>query len=267
MNGPPAALQVRCEHGIAVVTLDRPEALNAISTTMARELCDTARALAADESVWAVVLASSSPRAFSAGADLKERSRMSTSELLEQRPLFRSAFAALADLPQPSIAAVAGLALGGGLELALCCDVVVADETAELGLPEVRVGLVPGGGGTQRLPRRVGIGKASELVLSGRRVAAAEALSIGLVDRLVPPGAAEQVALELAALIAANSPVATRAAKRAIRLGSWTPLEDGLELEDLAWREAATSPDRVEGIAAFAERRPPRWGERGEEQR
>jgi enoyl-CoA hydratase/carnithine racemase len=157
------------------------------------------------------------------------------------------------------LAAVHGYALGGGCELALCCDVIVADETAVFGLPETTVGLVPGGGGTQLASRRLGPGKAADLIFSGRQVDAAEAERIGLADRIVPAGMASQAAIDLAARMAANSPVAVRAAKTAIRQGGSIGLPAALEVEDAAWRAAALSADRREGIAAFNEKRAPKW--------
>jgi enoyl-CoA hydratase/carnithine racemase len=157
------------------------------------------------------------------------------------------------------IAAVHGFALGGGCELALSCDVIVADETAVFGLPEVSVGLVPGCGGTQLAARRIGPGRAAELIFTGRRVEAAEAGEIGLADRVVDVGSARERALELARQIAANSPVAVRAAKRALRTGDGLPLAAALDVEDAAWRTAVGSADRREGIAAFAQKRRPAW--------
>jgi enoyl-CoA hydratase/carnithine racemase len=173
--------------------------------------------------------------------------------------VFRAAFGGLLALPQPVIAAVHGWALGGGCELALSCDLIVADETAVFGLPETTVGLVPGGGGTQLAMRRLGVGRAADLVLTGRRVNAAEAERIGLADRLVPAGAADHDGLEIAGSIACNSSVAVMAAKKAIRQGWGTSLAAGLEIEDAAWRTAALSADRREGIAAFNQKRAPRW--------
>jgi len=164
-------------------------------------------------------------------------------------------------LPQPVVAAVHGYALGGGCELALCCDVIVADETAVFGLPETTVGLVPGGGGTQLALRRLGPGRAADLIFSGRRVDAREAARIGLADRVVPAGTACPQAIEIAGLMAANSPTAVRAAKTAIRQGAGTGLAAALEVEDAAWRTAALSADRREGIAAFNEKRQPQWPE------
>src|SRR3954454_5530572 len=183
----------RFDH-VAEVVLARADSLNAISTALARELVDVTRQLAADADCRAVVLSASGDRAFCVGADLKERNAMTDEELLAQRVVFRAAFGGVLSLPQPVVAAVHGFALGGGCELALSCDVVVADETATLGLPEVSIGLVPGGGGTQLALRRLGPGRAADVVLTGRRIAAAEAYDLGLVDRLVPAGSARTAA-------------------------------------------------------------------------
>ena len=198
--------------GIAEIVLDRPEAMNALSTAMAARLAAVCADLAADRDVRAVVLAASG-RAFCVGADLKERAAMSDADFMAQRPVFRSAFGGVLALPQPVIAAVHGYALGGGCEFALSCDLIVADETAEFGLPETTVGLVPGGGGTQLALRRLGPGRAADLVLTGRRIGAAEAERIGLADRLVPAGTVTEHARELAERIAGNSPVGVQAAK------------------------------------------------------
>lgn len=152
-----------------------------------------------------------------------------------------------------------GFALGGGFELALSCDLIVADSTAVVGLPEVSVGVIPGGGGTQLLPRRVGAARAAELIFTARRVEADEARELGLVDVLVEEGCDREEALTLASRIAANSPVGLRAAKRALRTGFGLDLRAGLEVEDAAWRAVAFSGDRAEGVAAFAEKRKPVW--------
>jgi enoyl-CoA hydratase/carnithine racemase len=245
--------------GIAEIRLDRPGALNAIDTALARQLARACAGLAAEPGIRAIVLAASGDRAFCVGADLKERAGMSDADLLRQRPLFRAAFGGLLALPQPVIAAVHGFALGGGCELALCCDLIVADATAVFGLPETSVGLVPGGGGSQLMQRRVGPGRAADLIFTGRRVGAEEAARIGLADRLVPAGTAGEHARRLAGEIAANSPTAVQAAKRAIREGGGLSLGPALEVEDAAWRAAALSADRKEGIAAFNEKRKPAW--------
>jgi enoyl-CoA hydratase/carnithine racemase len=244
---------------VAELVLDRPKAMNAVSTAMAHSLTTACNALATDRTVRAVVLTSTHPRAFCVGADLKERNALTDADLLAQRPLARAAYTGVLDLPMPTIAAVHGYALGGGFELALACDVIVADSTAVVGLPEVSVGVIPGGGGTQLLPRRVGAARAAELIFSARRVEAPEAKRLGLVDELVEAGDDRAAALAMGARFAANSPVGLRAAKRALRVGWGLEFRAGLEVEDAAWRTVAFSPDRAEGVAAFNERRPPRW--------
>src|SRR6266568_3540112 len=225
--------------------------MNALSTVMAARLARVCAEIAADLQVRAVVLAASGERAFCVGADLKERAAMTDAEFLAQRPVFRAAFGALLALPQPVIAAVHGYALGGGCELALSCDMIVADETAVFGLPETTVGLVPGGGGTQLALRRLGPGRAADLVLSGRRVDAGEAARIGLADRVVPPGTACPEAIELAGRMAAGSPVAVRAAKTALRQGAGVGLAAALEVEDAAWRTARSEEHTSELQSQF----------------
>jgi enoyl-CoA hydratase/carnithine racemase len=254
-----STLTVTVDGGVAELVLSRPKALNAISTQLATDLVDATDQFRADDDVRVVLLAADGDRAFCVGADLKERNGMSDADLLAQRVVFRAAFGGVLGLPQPTVAAVHGFALGGGCELALSCDILVADETATLGLPEVSIGLVPGGGGTQLALRRLGPGRAADVVLTGRRIAAQEAASLGLVDRLVPAGSARAAARQVAEQIAANSPVATRAAKRALRHGWGLDYPAAMDVEDAAWRTAATSADRREGIAAFNEKRRPVW--------
>jgi enoyl-CoA hydratase/carnithine racemase len=252
---------VRRPGDVAELVLNRPEAHNAISTEMAQEIADAAAAVAQDGQVRAVVLSSSSPKAFCVGADLKERNGFTNEQLVDQRGHVRAAFTAVRELPTPSVAAVHGFALGGGFEFALSCDLIVCDDTAVLGLPEVTVGLVPGGGGTQLLVRRIGASRAADLIFTGRKLDIDEAERLGLVDRRVATGHARPAALELAETIAANSPVALRNAKNALRLGADIDLAAALDMEDGAWRAAALSRDRVEGIAAFNEKRRPVWPE------
>ncbi|MGC4957409.1 enoyl-CoA hydratase/isomerase family protein [Actinomadura citrea] len=251
---------LRRDGHVAEIVLDRPEALNALSTAMARRLADACAEIAADAVVRAVVLSAAGEKAFCVGADLKERNAMTDEEILAQRPVFRAAFGGVLNLPQPVVAAVHGYALGGGCEFALSADMIVADESAVFGLPEVSVGLVPGGGGTQLALRRLGPGRAADLVFTGRRLGIEEALAYGLADRRVPAGTAREEALGIAQVIARNSPTAVRAAKRAMRLGGGTTLDAALDLEENAWRTAAFSADRREGIAAFNEKRKPNWG-------
>ncbi|MFF8642143.1 enoyl-CoA hydratase/isomerase family protein [Streptomyces sp. NPDC015345] len=247
-------------HGhVAELVLDRPKAMNAVSSEMARSVAAACAALSEDSAARVVVVTSTHERAFCVGADLKERNSLSDAELLRQRPTSRACYTGVLELPMPTVAAVHGFALGGGFELALSCDVIVADPTAVVGLPEVSVGVIPGGGGTQLLPRRVGAARAAELIFSARRVEAAEARELGLVDLLVGEGEARAEALALGARMAANSPVGLRAAKRALRLGHGLDLRAGLEVEDAAWRTVAFSGDRAEGVAAFNEKRKPEW--------
>ncbi|MGA5353009.1 enoyl-CoA hydratase/isomerase family protein [Streptomyces thermodiastaticus] len=250
---------VRRHEYVAELVLDRPKAMNAVSTAMARSLGAATQALAADRDARVVVVTSSHERAFCVGADLKERNSFSDADLMKQRPVARAAYTGVLELPMPTIAAVHGFALGGGFELALSCDLIVADRTTVVGLPEVSVGVIPGGGGTQLVPRRVGAARAAELIFTARRVEAAEAHELGLVDHLVDEGKDREEALALAGRIAANSPVGLRAAKRALRLGHGLDLRAGLEVEDAAWRTTAFSGDRAEGVAAFNEKRAPRW--------
>lgn len=248
-------------HGdrVAEVVLDRPKAMNAVSTGMAEAIAAACAAVAADPAVSVAVLTSSSERAFCAGADLKERNSLSDAELLRQRPRARAAYGGVLDLPMPAIAAVGGFALGGGYELALACDLIVADESAVVGLPEVSVGVIPGGGGTQLLPRRVGAARAAELVFTARRVPAAEALGLGMVDQLVPAGQARTAALALAERIAGNSPVGLRAAKQgpAGRPRAGPADRPGGRGRGLAHRRVLGGPGG--GVAAFNEKRPPAW--------
>jgi len=250
---------VEVAEGIATVTLQRPEALNAISTELALALAEAVEPLAVKQSVRAVVLEGAGERAFCVGADLRQRGGFTDHDWFEQREVFRRAFGALRRCPLPTVAAVFGFALGGGMELALACDLVVAADDAVFGLPEVRLGLVPAGGGTQLLVRRVGRSVAKDLVLTGRRVDAAEALRLGIADRVVSRAALPEAARGLAAEIAANSPSAVRLAKWALDLGADLAQEAAIEVEDQAWRRAVLSDDRREGIAAWNERRSPNW--------
>ena len=252
-------VEVGLDGHVGTVTLNRPEALNAISGEMADELAGAVLQAAAHPDVWVVVLAAAGDRAFCVGADLKERNRLDDRGWMRNRVFMRGMFDSVRSVPQPTIASVFGFALGGGFELALSCDLIVAADDAVFGLPEVTVGIVPGGGGTQLLARRIGVARAKELVFTGRRIAAAEALELGLVWRVVPRGELEAATTELAEAICRSSPVSVREAKQSIDRALGVSLETGIELEDLAWRRAVASDDRVEGIAAFNEKRDPEW--------
>jgi len=244
---------------VAEVIMDRPGARNALSTDQARAIALACDEVAADPTVRVVLLSSAVAGSFCVGADLKERHGMTSQQLLAQRPVMRAAFASVLGLGTPVIALVEGYALGGGYELALACDVIVASTDAVVGLPEVGLGLVPGGGGTQLLTRRLGYNRAAAVVLTGRRHDAEQAARLGLVDQVAEPGGARAAALELAGEMARNSPTAVRNAKIAMRHGFDQPLAEGLLIEDRAWEKAARSADRTEGIAAFVEKRPPVW--------
>lgn len=243
---------------VAELVLARTGAMNAISTEMARRISAATDELAASD-VRCVVVTSAHEKAFCVGADLKERNSFTDADLMEQRPVTQRAYGGVLDLPMPTIAAVDGFALGGGLEIALSCDVLVAGEGALLGLPEVSVGVIPGGGGTQLLTRRIGWSRAARAIFTAAKYPAPEAAEIGIVDELVPAGSAREKALEMAATIGRNSPVGLRNAKRAMRLGSDVDLRTGLQVEDACWRATAFSGDRAEGVAAFAEKRAPKW--------
>jgi enoyl-CoA hydratase/carnithine racemase len=252
-------IEVSVEGHVATVTLNRPEALNAISGGVADELAGTLIQAAADSEVRVVVLGAAGDRAFCVGADLKERNQLDDAGWLRNRLLMRAMFDALRSMPQPTVASVFGFALGGGFELALCCDLVVASEDAVFGLPEVGVGILPGGGGTQVLARKVGVARAKDLVLTRRRIDAAEASAIGLVSRVAPRAGLAEATRTVAAELARAAPLSAREAKRAIDRGFGLQLDDALELEDLAWRRSVASEDRTEGIAAFNEKRDPQW--------
>ena len=229
-------LKLEIDRGVALVTLNRPEAMNALSIELREALIETAVALDADESVGAVVFTGAGDKAFCAGADLRERGQKSTQELYDYRRNGRPKFvSAIAGMVKPTIAAINGYALGGGAEVALQCDILIASDQAKLGFPEVTLGFLPGGGACQRLPRLVGIQKAKELILTGRRIGAAEAEALGLVSRVVPHARLMDEALELARAIAANPRMSVVQAKIAINASQETMLSAGLQFENEAW--------------------------------
>ncbi|MDQ3914323.1 MAG: enoyl-CoA hydratase-related protein [Actinomycetota bacterium] len=249
----------RVDGHVATVTLNRPESLNAVSGVMAHELAGAFRSLEGNDGVWVVVLDAAGEKAFCVGADLKERAGFSVADFHRNRVQVRGMFEALRAVPQPVIASVFGFALGGGFELALSCDLIVAAEGTKLGLPEATVGLLPAGGGTQLLTRKAGLARAKELIYTGRRFDAAEGVSIGLVHSVVPREELERATDELAASICRSSPVAVRAAKAATDAALGVPIEEGIEIEHRAWETVIASSDRSEGIAAFNEKRAPQW--------
>ena len=255
-------VRYEAQDGVALITLDRPDVLNAMNTQMRTELFEIFTRMRMDESVKVVVVTGGGERAFSAGADIREFLEPPTPTHFREsrrRLDFRSE---MDRCSQPIIAAIRGFALGGGLEFALACDIRVAAEDAQLGLTEINLAIIPGGGGTQRLPRLVGRGKALEMILTGMRVPAAEALRIGLVERVVPVSELMPAAQGLARDIAAKAPIALRYAKEAVVSGLGLPLQDGIRLENDLATLLRTTEDRVEGARAFVEKRKPKWSGR-----
>lgn len=262
MTTPKELVSVRAEGRVAVVTLNRSGQMNAISGALADRLTDKLHEVARDSDTWVVVLAAAGARAFCVGADLKERRTFSLEDFHRNRTSMRSMFSALRGLPQPSIASAFGFALGGGFELALSCDLIVAADDTVFGLPEARVGLIPAGGATQLLTRSAGPSVAKEMIFTGRRFDAQRAKQMGLVAEVVERGYLAGATMALANEISGSSPVAVREAKGAIDAALGAPLDDGLELENEAWRRTVQSDDRAEGIAAFNDKREPRWRNR-----
>jgi enoyl-CoA hydratase len=243
--------------GIEVWTIDGEARRNSITLAMIGELVGHVARAAERKTLRCVVLTGAGDRAFCAGADLKERAVMSEEDVHAFHRGLRDALRGIERSPQIYVAELNGAALGGGLELALACDLRVAAEHAELGLPEVGLGIIPGGGATARLPRAIGAARAKELILTARRITAAEALSWGLVSRVAPRAQLHDTALELAALVARNAPVSLRQAKRAIDGGLGLGLDAALDLENALYQDCLATKDRREALAAFAEKRRP----------
>ena len=243
---------------ITTIRLENPP-LNLVTVELTRSLDRALAAIESDPDVRCLVLTGTGERAFCAGSDVKEfaslQGRVGQGKLLLEKAVYRR----IARLPVPTIAAIQADALGGGLELALCCDLRVADERAKLGLPEVRLGVMPGSGGTQRLPRIVGIAKAKELILMGEIISASDAVEIGLVNRVTAAGEALVEAMKMAETIAERGPMAVREAKQALDLAGDMPLDEGLARELDASERIFASRDMLEGAQAFFEKRPPRF--------
>ena len=255
MDKPQVILQT--SEGVATVTLNRPESANALSISLLHAMQDVLASLRFDPRVRVVVVTGAGEKVFCAGADLKERRGMDEVQVRQTVQQIRDTVQAVALLPMPVIAALNGSAFGGGLELALAADLRIATDAAKMGLTETSLAIIPGAGGTQRLTRLVGLSKAKELIFTARRIDAATATAIGLVDYVVAPDQLLQRAGELASEIAANGPIAVRQAKFAIDQGAGVELQTGLAIEQKAYDLVIPTTDRLEGLAAFAEKRKP----------
>jgi enoyl-CoA hydratase len=243
--------------GVALVTIDRPEARNALSFALLAELADALEELDRDGHTRVAVVTGAGDRAFAAGADIVELADQTPDRLRSERPF--DTWDRLWAIGIPLIAAVRGYALGGGCELAMSCDLIVAGDDAQFGQPEIRIGVMPGAGGTQRLTRAIGVARAMELILTGRSMPAGEARDAGLVTSVVPAGETVDAALDLADRIAAMPPVAIRAAKRSVLAAAELPLSAGLRAEREAFFDLFATDDQREGMRAFQEKRTPTW--------
>jgi len=241
---------------VAIARLNRPDKLNALSPEMLAGLAEALESLNKDDAVRAIVL-TGSERAFAAGADIEATAKASPVDMLLRNT--RQYWQRLWALDKPLIAAVSGVALGGGCELAMLCDLIVAGESARFGQPEIKLGIMPGAGGTQRLARAVGPYRAMEMILTGEPINAAEAQRAGLVNRVVPNDHVLEEALALARLIAERPPVAVRLARKALRYGMERTMLEGLEMERRNYRLLYDTEDQKEGMQAFLEKRPPKF--------
>jgi enoyl-CoA hydratase len=240
---------------IATITFNRPSVLNALNTELIDELWDAFDGVSKNEAIRVLVLTGAGPKSFMAGADITELAKMSPLQAKALTERVHALFLKLEALSQPVIAAVNGFALGAGNEIALACDFIYASETAKFGMPEINLGLLPGYGGTQRLPRLIGKNLAKEMVFTGKMISAAEAEARGIVNRVLAPEVLMEEVMKTAAVIAAKGRVALRAAKQSIDLGANTDLRTGLSIEINNFALAMASPDAKEGLGAFLEKR------------
>ncbi len=250
-------LLTHADDGVLALTLNRPEVMNSLNFELLHRLRDVIDGIRLRPEVRVVLITGAGEKAFCSGADLKERAGLSPEQVKDFIYTIRNLFTAIEQLPVPVIAAVNGIALGGGTELALACDIRIASDSATMGLTETRLAIIPGAGGTQRLPRLVGRGKAKELIFTGRRVDAAEALEIGLVNRVCAPGELMAECRRMAGMICEAGPIAVAQAKHAINHGIETDLATGLAIESAAYWVTIPTEDRLEGLAAFREKRKP----------
>jgi enoyl-CoA hydratase/carnithine racemase len=247
-------VRVEVDGQIATIRLDRPK-MNALNAQVSGEIAAAAAEVSGDDAVRAVIIYGGE-RVFAAGADIKEMAPLGVAEMAAYAGRLQSALNDVAAIPKPVIAAITGYALGGGLELALCADFRVLGESAKVGQPEIQLGVIPGAGGTQRLPRLIGPAKAKDLVFTGRHVAAAEALAIGLADKVVPDAEVYQAATDMAAQYANGPAIALRAAKQAIDRGLEVDLATGLDIERLHFASLYATEDQKNGMRSFMENGP-----------
>ena len=245
-------VRVEVADAIATIRLDRPK-MNALNAQVQEEIAAAAAEVSQDAAVRTVILYGGE-RVFAAGADIKEMEQLGYPQMAERSARLQAAFCAVADIPKPVVAAVTGYALGGGLELALCADFRVLGESAKVGQPEILLGIIPGAGGTQRLPRLIGPARAKDLIFTGRHVAAAEALAIGLADAVVPDEEVYQAARDMVARYATGPALALRAAKQAVNMGLEVDLATGLEIERLQFAALFATEDQKTGMRSFVER-------------
>ncbi|MFO7840032.1 MAG: enoyl-CoA hydratase-related protein [Desulfosalsimonadaceae bacterium] len=250
-------LQMETKEQTAILTLNRPEAMNSLNVALLHAIKDAVWQIRFDKDIRAVIITGAGEKAFCAGADLKERAGMSQDEVRKYIYTIRNLFSEIEALNKPVVAAVNGVALGGGTELLLASDIRIASGKAVMGLTETRLAIIPGAGGTQRLPRLVGKGKAKEMILTGRRVDADKAHSIGLVNSVCEPEQLLEEAQKMTALICEGGPIALEQAKYAIDAGMETDLHTGLAIESNAYWLTIPTEDRLEGLAAFREKRKP----------
>lgn len=243
--------------GVAVLTLNRPKVMNSFNLALLHALKEQIETLRFKTDIRVIIITGAGQKAFCAGADLKERTTLNEVQVKDFIFTIRNLFTAIEFLNKPVIAAVNGVALGGGTELALACDIRIAATSASMGLSETRLAIIPGAGGTQRLPRLIGRGKAKELIFTGRRVDAHEALQIGLVNQTCGPDVLMDACREMAAMICETGPIAIEQAKYAINYGLETDLHTGLDIESKAYWVTVPTEDRLEGLAAFQEKRKP----------
>jgi enoyl-CoA hydratase len=246
---------------VAILTINRPDKLNALNQAVRDEMLAALDEIESDDEIGAVVVTGAGEKSFIAGADIGEFEGRSP---FDQRHAMRAPriFDVMASFPKPVIAMINGFCLGGGCELALSCDLRIASDTARFGQPEINLGLIPGGGGTQRLPRQVGLGQAMRLILTGDLIPAAEAREMGLVEMVVSSDELRQTTLELAARIASKSPLTLKVAKEAVRASQRLPIEDGIRYERDLFCLCFSSQDKQEGVEAFLEKRKPDWSGR-----